>query len=468
MKKLLYMLAFLPLFVGSCSDEEDNTGILNAPRITLSSWNVSFPGEGGTAVVAVVANREDMKIENEEWLTVTEEENQLTIVASANPDTQQRISQIVLSISDGKNMVKDSISVVQYATEIINLSEGETANCYIAKTGGNYSFRADVKGNGTTDGKSGYINRYGVEIQNVAYADLLWEATFDADKNKSRDIIMGQPVYRDGEIHFSTGSVQGNALIAVKDAYGTILWSWHIWVVDEEITTTEGRGLVWMDRNLGALNNTPGNTSNRGLLYQWGRKDPFLPSRASYMVTDFSNIPEANRYNNEVGDGSAQWNYNHPMRNVRELPGNMEYAVERPTDFLTSSSFEDWLVAAKVESGLWGTDDQEKTIFDPCPAGYMVAPSSGWNSPTIKEEWGSFTNNGRYWTGGSNDFYPLPGFLQVKGGALNYCGALGIYWTREEQVESLDCGGRLYLAINSNFYSHVAKGSGLLIRCVKR
>ena len=75
MKKLLYMIACLSLLVGSCSDGEDNTGILNEPRITLSTWNVSFPGEGGIAVVAMVANRENVKIENVSWLTVTERIN---------------------------------------------------------------------------------------------------------------------------------------------------------------------------------------------------------------------------------------------------------------------------------------------------------------------------------------------------------------------------------------------------------
>ena len=46
------MIACLSLLVGSCSDGEDNTGILNEPRITLSTWNVSFPGEGGIAAVS--------------------------------------------------------------------------------------------------------------------------------------------------------------------------------------------------------------------------------------------------------------------------------------------------------------------------------------------------------------------------------------------------------------------------------
>lgn len=61
-------------------------------------------------------------------------------------------------------------------------------------------------------------------------------------------------------------------------ADGEILWSWHIWVTNRPITTSGGNDLQWMDRNLGALSNEIGDVANRGMLYQWGRKEPFLPS----------------------------------------------------------------------------------------------------------------------------------------------------------------------------------------------
>ena len=38
-----------------------------------------------------------------------------------------------------------------------------------------------------------------------------------------------------------------------------------------------------MDRNLGALSNEIGDVANRGMLYQWGRKEPFLPSSVAYQ-----------------------------------------------------------------------------------------------------------------------------------------------------------------------------------------
>lgn len=468
MKKISYLIACLPLVAGSCSDGKDNTEILNNPKVVLSSGTVSFSEKGGTASVALIANRDQVEITNEKWLTVSRQDGTVTIVAEANPDAGQRNSQIVFSVSDRGVTARDSIRVWQDGTATVDLSKKETANCYVAKTAGEYSFRADVKGNGGSDGQSSYIDRYGAAITGAVYAELLWEATFDGDKNTSRDIIAGEPVYRDGAVHFSTGATQGNAVIALKDAYGTILWSWHIWVSDDEIGTTYGNGLSWMNRNLGALNNMPGDIRNRGLLYQWGRKDPFLPSRAEYMVAEFDNLPAANAYNYAVGDGSAAWEYNHLARKVIEAPGNVEYAVRHPVCFLTNATSDDWFAAAGGTPALWGKDDREKTIFDPCPAGYMVPPSSGWASQNIKSDWGKLTDNGRYWTGGSKDFYPLSGFLQLQQGALNYCGALGMYWTREQSASDPTLSRRLYLATNSTSFTNLGRGSGCLIRCVKQ
>ena len=44
-----------------------------------------------------------------------------------------------------------------------------------------------------------------------------------------------------GTISFTVGKEsirQGNALIAIKDSQNTILWSWHIWVTDEDVFRT--------------------------------------------------------------------------------------------------------------------------------------------------------------------------------------------------------------------------------------
>ncbi len=88
------------------------------------------------------------------------------------------------------------------------------------------------------------------------------------------------------------------------------------------MTLTAANGYEWMDRNLGALNNTPGDVANRGLFYQWGRKDPFLPSSAPYTT---GNVTEANVENHQVGDGTAEWAYTGVRQHLlTEAPGNIE------------------------------------------------------------------------------------------------------------------------------------------------
>jgi hypothetical protein len=80
---------------------------------------------------------------------------------------------------------------------------------------------------------------------------------------------------------------------------GVIFWSWHVWVTDDPgngstyksfpgVKRKRNDGTVevipdsewkWMDRNLGAVNNSITGTEwnrNGGLLYQWGEKILFL------------------------------------------------------------------------------------------------------------------------------------------------------------------------------------------------
>lgn len=88
----------------------------------------------------------------------------------------------------------------------------------------------------------------------------------------------------EGRVHFTAGEGQGNVLIAVRDADGRILWSWHIWVTDYDPSSQAPKlnGLSWMTRNLGALSDDYDETgSAKGFVYQWGRKDPF-PSGAGW------------------------------------------------------------------------------------------------------------------------------------------------------------------------------------------
>ncbi len=88
----------------------------------------------------------------------------------------------------------------------------------------------------------------------------------------------------------------GNAVIIIYDTLDptdkndNILWSFHIWVTDiSEVplnANANGRSYVVLDRNLGVTSALPDDIKSLGLLYQWGRKDPFIGSTEVGKTTE--------------------------------------------------------------------------------------------------------------------------------------------------------------------------------------
>ena len=172
-----------------------------------------------------------------------------------------------------------------------------------------------------------------------------------------------------------------------------------------------------MDRNLGALSVVPSEAQNtRGLFYQWGRKDPFLPSVADFydipaiLIDDYNNPdsynakvdkinelrPLANVANQQNGDGKRPRGVE-KAQVLYYAPGNAQYAVENPEKFISIHSVYpggikcDWYIMNfdndvddQYASNLWGNtaaDVKYKSIFDPCPAGYVVPKANAY--PTL-------------------------------------------------------------------------------------
>ena len=71
-------------------------------------------------------------------------------------------------------------------------------------------------------------------VGSIASAEVLWE-TFGTDENVIKGNLISGARYENGRIYFKTADAyrEGNAVIAAKDAAGTILWSWHIWLTDQ-------------------------------------------------------------------------------------------------------------------------------------------------------------------------------------------------------------------------------------------
>lgn len=325
-----------------------------------------------------------------------------------------------------------SKSVAANDLDVCDFREEGPANCYIAAAAGKYVF-APVRADGSA-------------IDGIAGVKVLWRCN-NTTTAPADGTIVTKVSYTDGAVQFETDGNQGNALIAAYDAAGTILWSWHIWRTNEspkDITVAKG---VTMDRFLGALSATPGDLLSVGLLYQYGRKDPF-PGRAveGNTLAAF----QGTAYTEEAG------------------PVDLATSVKNPAVryYRTDSNF--WTTADARPDAEW--DGDSKTFSDPCPYGYRIplndlfgaadkatlATIFAWDSANV----GCSFNGGKAW-------YPATGQLAPKAKNLNSGTAICFSWSRNKNGN----GNPFLLDLRSAGINGWAGGgaaaSGFAVRCVK-
>lgn len=178
---------------------------------------------------------------------------------------------------------------------------------------------------------------------------------------------------------------KGNAVVAYK-LNGEIKWSWHVWVTDDPTdgmvyehgleTDKDGNDfeVKFMDRNLGALNNSfLGNDWHRvnGLHYQWGRKDPIPPfvnlDHSHYQVTGDAGIYryQDSQYQLSNGPGSTPVNnipivlrglnsefsytntYLYTESNL--IKDNIRYTVKNPLHYIIYDDNATWFSKKSLE-----------------------------------------------------------------------------------------------------------------------
>ena len=312
-----------------------------------------------------------------------------------------------------------------------DLSAEGTANCYLVQAAGNYKFKA-VKGNSDDT------------VGNVKSVKVLWES-FGTDVAPNIGDLVTKVGYKNGYVYFSTPEVfgNGNASIAVRNSKDVILWSWHIWCSEEGWTdhVYANNAGTMMDRNLGATSATPGDVGAFGLLYQWGRKDPFMGTCAK-SGTNFV-------------ASTGTWNVGSSNK--------MDFAEENPMIFIKN-----WYGGGVPGYG-WHTSESAKGLYDPCPVGYRVPDGDHegfWATALTEMKWNS-TNAGYLWTladGTTAAWYPAVGYRSASG-ALSSVGSLGYYWSA-----SPDSNGEawhLRFILNASPTDTQEHYYGLPVRCVK-
>lgn len=472
------------VFFASCSkDKESGSLSFNSPAVFLSA--------GQTVTVGFKSvNLQNLSVTNKPtgWAdpTIDVAAQTLTITAPATfDDDEVKTGSLVLAgTPKGGSSVSATLFVGVVESEDLS---GKPANSYIvSKPDHNYLISA--------------MHRGDIMAVLPASVDVVWQS--------KSGLIQYTELREDGKVSFYVGAdsddetkiKEGNAVIGAYDAGGALIWSWHIWAVNYDPEKTENQvvfnGYAMMNRNLGALANDNSTAekilASYGLYYQWGRKDPFI-GPSSYNA---ANGASASMYN---GGGSRV--YMKTEVSSAEA-GTMDYAVRNPLTFIVgvSGSEYDWLWSAHSDD-LWG---DTKTVNDPCPYGWRVAPAAAFSSLAIYEIPGLEDADKFGWTlahpdlgsnslfigagrriyrhtqendtqgGGSiQNFYPTPIDKQVRSSALYNQPWVGYYWTTGTVAGTQSSAFYFWFdkadPANSGVQNNTPqrRANGMQVRCVK-
>jgi hypothetical protein len=340
----------------------------------------------------------------------------VTFDVSLNTTFEPRSATISITFGEVTKTVPVSQNAA-WTPPTTNTTDG-LANCYLVAPGS--SVTIPITRAITIGGLSAAAN---------ATPGILWD---------DNGVITGTPTLSGSgasrTITVNASSKPGNAVIALKDAAGTIYWSWHIWVTDYNgsITWTNPNNTAYtfMDRNLGATEAAL-SLAGRGLFYQWGRKDPFPGGKAGTAghaaLDKFYGMPDAGspdivRVSNTAMDATG-------------IAAGILESIRKPTTYFCERNgpYSDWLPAN--ENTLWNTDQNTKSIYDPCPSGWRVA-SYDEKSPWYGLPGGEYEywldNAGVDWSeprSSKNGLYPSAGRRDgVRGGWSEVGAAETYYW----------------------------------------
>ncbi|MDE6654976.1 MAG: fimbrillin family protein [Muribaculaceae bacterium] len=361
-----------------------------------------------------------------------------------------------------------------------------TANCYVINAPGRYSlplvYGNAIKNGATNSGaytstshnraalktfvnhlNNGITDPYIYNNSGCTPGDavLLWEAELSLIRNVSLSDDRKSIVF---EVPHSTIR-QGNAVIAVRDASGNVMWSWHIWVTDYkagsgtanvsvsgktygiyprcigqvnggDITDFKPRsvkvrftqtdvpdGLEPLQKTMEFTQNGITITKNdRYTYYQWGRKDPIVPDAEEWY------------------DATHQEIHTLTQMHVTDVPSGM--SLEQ---YWTLDPFAFWVTDHNYNftyTNLWNINlsatSPQKTVYDPSPAGSMM-PSRNVMRGLISESTLSFSSSASgsekagFYLDLSGDklwFAPL-GYRSGATGNTTSSGSVGEYWCCE-------------------------------------
>ena len=474
-------------------------------------WTMEFSMDGGNT----------WKAEKPEFLKLkTKEENgdltakSYTAKFNAQEKTLQT-SDIILKGREVKNNI--DLSMVDIHGEALTGGQS-TANCYVIHNPGTYKFPC-VYGNSIKNGSANtrsydnfqnaisYIQK--PEIEGIKNACLIWQDS----ENLVTDIKYDAATkYVSFEVKKETIH-NGNAIIAVKANGGRlILWSWHIWVTERDLHPVEVENLQnvtynFMPVNLGwcgegnewyaprevkaRLKQDGGKTvdlvfkSNEKVLdtdydikngnnpyYQWGRKDPMLPSDGTAANKDKDCFTKDEQYKFTYKEHGEELNTSDIKQYIRNPH---TFNIKKEMDARYNN-----LWNANNKSSNANDDVVVKTVYDPSPVGYTVpAPNaftgftttgqnsnnaSDWNvDGSWDKGWMFYSKPGKT---GSKIFFPASGWRNNSSGELYDVSAGCYHWTAGPASHTYGRSLEFYSGYVNPLYGN-DRSFGYAVRCAK-
>ena len=461
--------------------------------------------------------------EKPDWLTIpnegrttTQDVEQYTATFNAN---QRDV------LADFNNAMKTADPVTNY--NLANATGADaienTANCYIISAPGTYRiplvYGNAIKGGATNssaytssktkvmgseefvlqefvDHNDHKITSPYINVQNsgdqATKAEVVWSDVAGVVSNAS---VAGSG--QNSFLEFTVNKnqlVNGNAVIAVKNAAGTVMWSWHLWFTPKSSLktipfTSVGSTYNFMTDNLGwkytkwtgglkrevvvkieqqaetgekktatiTLKQAPGNNVREGYgnLYQWGRKDPLPGTDNFYPNTGY-------KFNDGyaiVGDQVAD--YTNPANVQRMEKRTIGLSIREPGIMLPKVGGGKLSWTNRQYVNLWSADNDKinetetpikngiKTIYDPSPVGFKIPDAYAFKD---------LSQTGAVWSNGytlkvDNDkeiYFQAGGYRDGNDGVIKGVKNYALYWASAALIHGTGGPGYAYRALMSS------------------
>ena len=464
-------------------------------------WTTEFSEDGGTSWSST----------KPAWLTTFTESGAGS--TSATPYTATVAAQTsttanlhTLALQNATQVTGYDLSTHDYQGNTVPM---RTANCYIVNAPGTYRLPlvyGNAIKNGTTNSSAYTSTASGTNVLNPfinhlgnGITDPYIYNNANCTPNSCTLVWQDEPnlvtnVALSSDTHFLEFTVnqssirQGNAVVAVRNASNTVLWSWHIWVTDykpgtsgttpdKEITNHQGVHYKIMSFNLGWCDGkeetytertvqvrfkqkptagyTPAVTQTitvkqkahaitelgNNTYYQWGRKDPFVGALEG--IGGSSNSINKTWYD---AGGNVKTNQLPPTGSFSYHNACITSGITLPNTFCTNN-YMDYKYANlwSANNTIYTPNDNPvvKTIYDPSPVGYKLPPSNVYTGFTTTGQYTSdpsqFNVQGPWNKGrnfhcglnhsGSTVFFPASGYRYVNSAVPYYVGSIAFYWT---------------------------------------